>query len=57
MELAEACEKAESLTGDDRRPGAREVAVDLLEQRIDRVLSEISRWEYADEMRRLRSSS
>lgn len=57
MELAEACEKAESLIGDDRRPGAREVAVELLEQRIDRVLSEISRWEYDDEMRRLRSSS
>jgi len=26
--LAEACEKAESLTGDDRRPGAREVALE-----------------------------
>ena len=56
MNLAEACEKAETLTGDDRRPGAREVTVELLEQRIDRVLDEISRWEYIDDMRRLRSS-
>ena len=57
MALSEACENAESITGDDRRPGAREVAVELIEQKIDRVLSEISRWEYDDEMRRLRSFS
>lgn len=57
MALSEACENAESITGDDRRPGAREVAVELIEQKIDRVLSEISRWEYDDEMRRLRSTS
>jgi hypothetical protein len=55
MRLAEACESAESLIGDDRRPGAREVSVDTLEQKIDRVLGEIARWEYADDMRRLRS--
>ena len=57
MALSEACENAESITGDDRRPGAREVAVELIEQKLDRVLSEISRWEYDDEMRRLRSFS
>lgn len=57
MALSQACENAESITGDDRRPGAREVAVELIEQKIDRVLSEISRWEYDDEMRRLRSFS
>jgi len=56
MGLAEACEKAESLIGDDRRPGAREVAVIALEQRIEQVLSEIIRWEYQDDMRRLRSN-
>jgi len=56
MGLAEACEKNESLVGDDRRPGAREVAVQTLEQRIEQVLSEIVRWEYKDDMRRLRSS-
>jgi HPt (histidine-containing phosphotransfer) domain-containing protein len=56
MGLAEACETAEGLIGDDRRPGAREVAVQNLEQRIERVLSEIVRWEYQDDMRRLRSS-
>lgn len=56
MGLAEACEKAESLVGDDRRPGAREVAVETLEHRIAQVLSEIVRWEYQDDMRQLRSS-
>jgi HPt (histidine-containing phosphotransfer) domain-containing protein len=56
MSLAEACEKAEALIGDDRRPGGREVAVETLEHRIAQVLSEISRWEYQDDMRQLRSS-
>jgi len=56
MGLAEACEKGEALVGDDRRPGAREVAVETLEHRISQVLSEIVRWEYKDDMRRLRSS-
>ncbi|WP_427450740.1 Hpt domain-containing protein [Litorimonas sp. WD9-15] len=55
MSLAEACERAESLVGDDRRPGAREVAVDTLEQRIEQVLAEIIRWEYNDDMAQLRS--
>jgi len=54
--LAEACEVAEDLVGDDRRPGAREVAVQSLEQRIEKVLNEIIHWEYKDDMRRLRSS-
>jgi len=54
--LAAACETAESLVGDDRRPGAREVAVETLELRIEQVLNEIIRWEYEDDMRRLRSS-
>lgn len=56
MGLADECEKAEALVGDDRRPGAREVSVQNLEQRIEQVLSEIVRWEYNDDMRRLRSS-
>lgn len=56
MSLAEACEKAEALIGDDRRPGGREVAVETLEHRIAQVLSEILRWEYQDNMRQLRSS-
>ena len=56
MGLAEVCENAETLIGDDRRPGAREVAVEALELRIEQVLGEIIRWEYQDDMRRLRSS-
>jgi len=55
MSLAQACEDAEVLIGDDRRPGAREVAVETLEHRITQVLDEIVRWEYKDDMRRLRS--
>lgn len=53
--LAEACETAESLIGDGRRPGAREVAVEKIEHRIAQVLTEIVKWEYKDDMRRLRS--
>lgn len=55
VRLAEICEKAESLIGDDRRPGARDVAVENLEHLISNVLNEIVRWEYKDDMRRLRS--
>ena len=55
LKLAEACTQAEDLIGDDRRPGAREVAVETLEHRISEVLSEIVRWEYKDDMRRLKS--
>jgi len=56
MGLADACEKAEGLVGDERRPGAREVAVETIEHRISKVLTEIVRWEYKDDMQRLRSS-
>ena len=55
VRLAEACEKAESLIGDDRRPGAREVAVETIEAKISQALSEIMRWEYKDDMRILKS--
>ena len=55
VRLSEACEKAESLIGDDRRPGAREVAVETIEAKISQVLSEIMRWEYKDDMRILKS--
>lgn len=55
LKLAEACTQAEDLIGDDRRPGARVVAVETLEHRISEVLSEIVRWEYKDDMRRLKS--
>jgi HPt (histidine-containing phosphotransfer) domain-containing protein len=54
MGLADACERAEALIGDDRRPGGREVAVQTLEHRIETVLAEIARWEYRDDMNRLR---
>jgi len=53
--LADSCEKAEKLIGDDRRPGGREVAVETIDAQISQVLSEIMRWEYNDDMRKLRS--
>lgn len=56
LKLAKHCERAEDLIGDDRRPGAREVAVESIEYRISQVLAEIVRWEYRDDMNRLRSS-
>lgn len=56
IKLAEQCERAEALIGDDRRPGAREVAVETIEYRISQTLAEIVRWEYRDDMNRLRSS-
>lgn len=56
IKLAEQCERAEALIGDERRPGAREVAVETIEYRISQTLAEIVRWEYRDDMNRLRSS-
>lgn len=56
IKLAEQCERAEALIGDDRRPGAREVAVETIEYRISQTLADIVRWEYRDDMNRLRSS-
>jgi len=56
VSLANRCEEAEELIGDDRRPGAREVAVQTIEYRISQVLAEISRWEYRDQMKTLKGA-
>lgn len=55
MQLAEACERAEDLVGEARRLSARQVSVDTLEARIDRVMIEIQRWEYRQRMTEMRS--
>lgn len=55
MGLALACERAEDLVGDDRRPGGRDVAVQTIEFRISKVVAEIQRWEYRDKLNSMRS--
>ncbi|MEP1230627.1 MAG: Hpt domain-containing protein [Litorimonas sp.] len=53
--LADLCERSESLVGDGRRPGGREVAVQNIEFRISRVIAEIQRWEYRDKLAGMRT--
>lgn len=55
MKLAEACEAAESLVGPQNRLAARQTAVRDLEYRISRTQAEISRWEYDQKMKEMRS--
>ena len=53
--LADVCEKAENLIGDNARPAARQVAVEQLEYRISRTMIEIQRWEYRQTLNEMRS--
>lgn len=53
--LADVCENAEDLIGENARPAARQVAVDQLEYRISRTMIEIQRWEYRQTMNEMRS--
>jgi len=55
MGLAEACERAEQLVGEGKRPGSREVSVVNIENRIEQVLLEIQRWEYHQNMKDLKA--
>lgn len=54
--LADVCERAEALTGDNARPSARQVAVEQLEHRISRTMIEIQRWEYRQTLSDIRTS-
>jgi len=54
--LAGLCEKAESLIGDDNRPGSREVAVQNIEFSISKVIIEIQRWEYKQTIQNIKSA-
>lgn len=53
--LAEVCEAAETLIGDNSRLAARQVAVEQLEYRISRTMIEIQRWEYRQTLNDMRS--
>lgn len=53
--LAERCERAETLTGESKTAGARQVAVQDIEFRISRTMSEIQRWEYRQTLNDMRS--
>lgn len=55
MGLAELCEKAEGLIGDDKRPGAREVLIEKIESAIDQIMIEIGRWEYRQTILQMKS--
>lgn len=53
--LATLCEAAEALVGENRRMGARDVAVQNIEFAIDQVRTEIQRWEHRQTITDLRS--
>ena len=57
VQLAEICQGAEGLTGEQNRPGAREVAIEKIEGRISRVMIEIQRWEYQQSIKDLKADS
>jgi len=57
MSLAEQCEQAESQIGEGRRPGAREVAVNNIENLIDQIMIEIQRWEYRQTIIQMKSET
>ena len=44
--LADVCENAETLIGENKRPGARDVAINKMEDLISLIMIEIQRWEY-----------
>ena len=57
VQLAEICQNAEGLIGDSNRPGARDVAIEKIESRISRVMIEIQRWEYRQNINELKADS
>ena len=55
LRLAQACENAESLIGENARPAARQVAVERLEYLITRTQIEVQRWEYQQTLKEMRT--
>lgn len=53
--LADICEQAEQQVGETRRPGAREVAIEKIENLIDLIMIEIQRWEYRQTILKMKS--
>ncbi|WP_170144856.1 Hpt domain-containing protein [Litorimonas taeanensis] len=54
--LAERCERAEQLVGETKTAGGRLVAVQDIEFKISRTITEIQRWEYRQKLNEMRSS-
>jgi len=52
--LAERCERAESLVGQEVSSGSRLVAVQDIEFRISRAMADIQRWEYRQTLNDMR---
>ncbi len=57
IRLAIACERAETLVGEGKRPGGREVAVQNIEFRISRTIIEIQRWEYRQTIKKIKGQT
>lgn len=55
VHLAQRCERAETLIGEDRSAGPREVAVQDIEFHISRAMAEIQRWEYRQKLKEMRA--
>lgn len=55
VKLAELCQVAEDLVGDNNRPGSRDVVAAKIEDRISRAMIEIQRWEYRQTLDKMRS--
>jgi len=55
--LAEICEDSESLVADGKRPGGREVAIEKIESSVSQILIEISRWEYRQTIKDMKSDT
>ncbi|NNE58373.1 MAG: Hpt domain-containing protein [Hellea sp.] len=57
FELADLCEQAELLIGEGKRPGAREVSVEKIDNEIDKIMIEIQRWEYRQTISKMKSET
>lgn len=57
IELAQICEEAEALMGEGNRPGARAVAIDKMESCMGQITIEISRWEYRQTIKQMKSET
>lgn len=55
IQLAQVCEDAEALIGDNNRVGRRDLAAADIESRIALVMIDIQRWEYRQTLNRMRS--
>jgi len=57
LELARHCEHAEALIGEGKRPGAREVSVENIDNEIGQIMIEIQRWEYQQTIQKMKSET